>query len=169
LDFILSLGGLVDWVALSFVQKPSDMEEFRQLAGDKIKLMAKLEKPSAIDSLEEVRCCWGFCQRCRAVLWWWVFFVGLGRTGRPCGVVFAGQRGQTSGSSGVIFRAHPVLAVTLRVELCVLQIVALSDGVMVARGDLGVEMNPWDVPVLQKRIVETCKFLGKPVVSVHFL
>jgi pyruvate kinase len=58
LDFILSLGGLVDWVALSFVQKPSDMEEFRRLAGDKIKLMAKLEKPSAIDSLEEVRCCW---------------------------------------------------------------------------------------------------------------
>jgi hypothetical protein len=69
LDFILSLGGLVDWVALSFVQKPSDMEEFRQLAGDKIKLMAKLEKPSAIDSLEEVRCCGGLCQRCRAVLW----------------------------------------------------------------------------------------------------
>jgi pyruvate kinase len=46
--------------------------------------------------------------------------------------------------------------------------VALSDGVMVARGDLGVEMNPWDVPVLQKRIVETCKFLGKPVVRVQF-
>ena len=45
------------------------------------------------------------------------------------------------------------------------QIVALSDGVMVARGDLGVEMNPWDVPVLQKRIVETCKTHGKPVVS----
>lgn len=45
------------------------------------------------------------------------------------------------------------------------QIVALADGVMVARGDLGVEMNPWDVPVLQKRIVETCKTMGKPVVS----
>jgi pyruvate kinase len=45
--------------------------------------------------------------------------------------------------------------------------VELSDGVMVARGDLGVEMNPWDVPVLQKRIVETCKLLGKPVVSGH--
>ncbi len=36
--------------------------------------------------------------------------------------------------------------------------------VMVARGDLGVEMAPWDVPVLQKRIVETCKLLGRPVV-----
>lgn len=35
---------------------------------------------------------------------------------------------------------------------------------MVARGDLGVEMNHWDVPVIQKRIVETCKLLGKPVV-----
>jgi pyruvate kinase len=44
------------------------------------------------------------------------------------------------------------------------QIVDLADGIMVARGDLGVEMNPWDVPVIQKRIVETCKILGKPVV-----
>ena len=40
----------------------------------------------------------------------------------------------------------------------------LSDGIMVARGDLGVEMNPWDVPVIQKRIIESCKLLGKPVV-----
>jgi len=39
---------------------------------------------------------------------------------------------------------------------------------MVARGDLGVEMNPWDVPVLQKRIVETCKTMGKPVVRAQF-
>jgi pyruvate kinase len=44
------------------------------------------------------------------------------------------------------------------------EIVDLADGIMVARGDLGVEMNPWDVPVIQKRIVETCKILGKPVV-----
>jgi Pyruvate kinase, barrel domain len=40
------------------------------------------------------------------------------------------------------------------------QIVDLADGIMVARGDLGVEMNPWDVPVIQKRIVDTCKMLG---------
>ena len=66
------------------------------LAGNKVKIMAKLEKPSAINYLDEI--------------------------------------------------------------------VDLSDGIMVARGDLGVEMNPWDVPVIQKRIVETCKFLGKPVV-----
>lgn len=94
LEFILTLD--VDWVALSFVQRPEDMVEFRQLAGKKVKLMAKLEKPSAIDFLDEI--------------------------------------------------------------------VDLSDGIMVARGDLGVEMNPWDVPVIQKRIVETCKVLGKPVV-----
>lgn len=54
LAFILSLDGQVDWVALSFVQQPSDMVEFRRLAGDKVKLMAKLEKPSAIDYLTEV-------------------------------------------------------------------------------------------------------------------
>jgi len=44
------------------------------------------------------------------------------------------------------------------------EIVNLADGIMVARGDLGVEMNPWDVPVIQKRIVETCKIIGRPVV-----
>jgi len=43
-------------------------------------------------------------------------------------------------------------------------IVKLADGIMVARGDLGVEMNPWDVPVIQKRIVESCKRNSKPVV-----
>ena len=52
LAFILTLE--VDWIALSFVQTPSDMIEFRSLAGNKVKLMAKLEKPSAIDYLDEV-------------------------------------------------------------------------------------------------------------------
>lgn len=94
LTFALTLS--IDWVALSFVQKPEDIVELRNLAGPKIKLMAKLEKPSSIDYLDEI--------------------------------------------------------------------VSLADGIMVARGDLGVEMNPWDVPVIQKRIVETCKILGKPVV-----
>lgn len=42
-------------MALSFVQTPQDMVEFRQLAGDAVRLMAKLEKPSAIDFLDEVR------------------------------------------------------------------------------------------------------------------
>lgn len=44
------------------------------------------------------------------------------------------------------------------------EIVELSDGIMVARGDLGVELNPEDVPPLQKRIVETSRRHGKPVV-----
>jgi pyruvate kinase len=44
------------------------------------------------------------------------------------------------------------------------EIVNLSDAVMVARGDLGVELPPEDVPALQKRIVFTCRAAGKPVV-----
>ena len=94
LAFGLELG--VDWVALSFVQRPQDIEEARALVGDRAWLMAKLEKPSAIDHLEAI------------------------------------------------------------VQLC--------DGIMVARGDLGVEMPPEQVPELQRRIVRTCRRLGKPVV-----
>ena len=44
------------------------------------------------------------------------------------------------------------------------EIVELSDAVMVARGDLGVELPPQDVPPAQKRIVEQARRLGKPVV-----
>ena len=94
LDFVLTLE--IDWVALSFVQTPDDIREIQAIVGDQVHIMAKLEKPSAIDYLEEI--------------------------------------------------------------------VELSDGIMVARGDLGVEMNPWDVPVIQKRIVETCKKFGRPCV-----
>ncbi len=43
-------------------------------------------------------------------------------------------------------------------------IVHLSDAIMVARGDLGVEMNPEDVPVTQKQIITVCRQMGKPVV-----
>lgn len=43
-------------------------------------------------------------------------------------------------------------------------ILNVTDGVMVARGDLGVELPPYAVPPLQKRIVETARRLGKPVV-----
>jgi pyruvate kinase len=94
LAFALDLG--IDWIALSFVQRPEDVEEARALIGDRARILSKLEKPSAIDRLDEI--------------------------------------------------------------------VALSDAVMVARGDLGVELPPEDVPGLQKRIIRSCRAAGKPVV-----
>ncbi len=94
LDFALELG--VDWIALSFVQRPDDMAEAKKLVQGRAGVCAKLEKPSAIERLEEI--------------------------------------------------------------------VELADAVMVARGDLGVEMPPEDVPALQKRIVRTARKLGRPVI-----
>jgi len=94
LAFGLELG--VDWVAMSFVQRPEDMVELRNLVGMKAAIMAKLEKPSAIEHLEAI--------------------------------------------------------------------VQMSDGVMVARGDLGVEMPQEVVPVVQKRILRCARQEGKPVV-----
>ncbi len=94
LAFGLSLG--VDWFALSFVQRPQDIEEARAVIGDRAWIMAKLETAAAIGELEGI--------------------------------------------------------------------VALADGVMVARGDLGVELPPEAVPELQRCIVRTCRRVGKPVV-----
>jgi pyruvate kinase len=94
LAYGLNLG--VDWVALSFVQRPEDVAEGRKLIAGRAAVMTKLEKPTALDHLDEI--------------------------------------------------------------------VELSDAVMVARGDLGVEMPPEDVPVLQKRIIHTCRLAGKPVI-----
>ncbi len=94
LRFGLDLG--VDWVAMSFVQRPEDVAELRKLIGGRAKVLAKLEKPAAIERLEEI--------------------------------------------------------------------IDLSDAVMVARGDLGVEMPPEDVPAIQKRIVAAGRKSGKPVV-----
>jgi pyruvate kinase len=95
-DLAFALEQGVDWIALSFVQRPDDLAEARKLIQGKAALLAKIEKPAAIDRLDEI------------------------------------------------------------VEMC--------DGVMVARGDLGVELPPQDVPPLQKRIVETARRQGKPVV-----
>jgi pyruvate kinase len=94
LEFGLSLG--VDWVALSFVQRPEDVDEARQLIRGRALVMAKLEKPAAVDRLEEI--------------------------------------------------------------------VARCDGLMVARGDLGVEMPPEDVPTLQRTILKACRRAGKPAI-----
>jgi pyruvate kinase len=52
LAFGLELG--VDWVALSFVQRPEDIVEARGLVGDRAWIMAKLEKPAAIDALDGI-------------------------------------------------------------------------------------------------------------------
>ena len=44
------------------------------------------------------------------------------------------------------------------------EIIALSDAIMVARGDLGVEVPPEEVPILQRKIIHECRIAGKPVV-----
>ncbi len=85
-----------DWIALSFVQRPEDLAEARKLMGGYGALMAKIEKPAAVQRLDEL--------------------------------------------------------------------LELADAVMVARGDLGVELPPYAVPPLQKQIVESARRLGKPVV-----
>ena len=95
-DLALALEEGADWIALSFVQRPEDVAEARALIGDRAAIVSKLEKPSAIDRLDEI--------------------------------------------------------------------VALSDAVMVARGDLGVEMPAECVPTIQKRIIRSCRHAGKPVI-----
>jgi pyruvate kinase len=94
LAFGLELG--VDWIALSFVQKPGDMIEARVLIGDRAGLVAKIEKPSALDHIDDI--------------------------------------------------------------------IRLSDAVMVARGDLGVEIPHEEVPGRQKELVRACRLAVKPVI-----
>ena len=94
LDTALALGA--DWIALSFVQRPEDITEARALIQGRAGVLAKLEKPSAIDRLDEV--------------------------------------------------------------------IDAADAIMVARGDLGVEMPAERVPAIQKRIVSLCRKKGKPVI-----
>ena len=94
LDAALAQG--VDWIALSFVQRPEDVLEVKAIAAGRSLVMAKIEKPQAIARLDEI--------------------------------------------------------------------FAVSDAVMVARGDLGVELPVEKVPGLQKRITRLARRLGKPVV-----
>jgi pyruvate kinase len=94
LAFALRLG--VDWIALSFVQHPQDMAELRRLVDGRAAVMAKIEKPSALDHLDEI--------------------------------------------------------------------LDLSDGLMVARGDLGVELAPEEVPIVQRNLIRAARLRGTPVV-----
>jgi pyruvate kinase len=95
-DLTAALDAGVDWIALSFVQRPEDISEARALIGTRASILAKLEKPAAVKNL--------------------------------------------------------------------LPILELADAVMVARGDLGVEMPPEDVPRIQKMIVREARRAGKPVI-----
>ncbi|MGB3553089.1 MAG: pyruvate kinase [Jannaschia sp.] len=94
LEFVCELG--VDWLALSFVQRPEDVEEARALAGDRAAILSKIEKPAAVTAFKEI--------------------------------------------------------------------LAVSDGIMVARGDLGVELPVQAVPPIQKRLIRKCRAAAKPVI-----
>ena len=52
LEFVCELG--VDWLAMSFVQRPEDMHEARALANDRAAVLAKIEKPSAVERFDEI-------------------------------------------------------------------------------------------------------------------
>src|SRR5207253_11434004 len=64
-----------------------------------------------------------------------------------------------AGRAGVIVKLEKPSAI-----LSLPEIIELADGLMVARGDLGVEMPPEDVPSVQKEIVHACRLAGKPVI-----
>lgn len=94
LEFICNLG--VDWLALSFVQRASDVTEARDLANGRAAILSKIEKPAAVESFADI--------------------------------------------------------------------LNVSDGIMIARGDLGVEMPVHAVPPIQKRLIRACRGAGKPVI-----
>ena len=95
-DLTFILENEIDWIALSFVQKVDDVKYVKKIIKNKKPLISKIEKPSALNDLD--------------------------------------------------------------------QIIELSDGIMVARGDLGVELPPSNVPGVQKNIIMACRVLGKPVI-----
>ena len=94
LEFACELG--VDWLALSFVQRPEDVTEARALARGRAALMAKIEKPAAVKAYDAI--------------------------------------------------------------------LQVSDGIMVARGDLGVELPVYTVPPIQKRLIRGARAAAKPVI-----
>ncbi len=94
LEFVCALG--VDWLALSFVQRAKDVFEAKGLADGRAAIVAKIEKPAAVDNIDEI--------------------------------------------------------------------LDAADGIMVARGDLGVELPVSAVPPIQKRLVRKCRNAAKPVI-----
>jgi pyruvate kinase len=86
----------VDWFALSFVQKPEDVQLAKSLIKSKAGIISKIEKPHALEHIDKI--------------------------------------------------------------------IELSDVVMVARGDLGVEIEPEKVPVIQRKLISACRRVGKPVI-----
>ena len=94
LDFACELG--IDWIAMSFVQRPEDVAEGRKLVRGRAGIMAKMEKPAALNDLDAI--------------------------------------------------------------------INLADSIMVARGDLGVELPLEAVPGWQKRLIKAARRAGKPVV-----
>jgi pyruvate kinase len=86
----------IDWIALSFIQRPEDISEAKKLTRGRALIMAKIEKPQAVNRLEEI--------------------------------------------------------------------IELADALMVARGDLGVEMPLEKVPGVQKMMTRLGRTTGKPVV-----
>ena len=94
LEFACELG--VDWLALSFVQRPEDVTEAKELANGRAAILSKIEKPAAVRVFDDI--------------------------------------------------------------------LAVSDGIMVARGDLGVELPVHSVPPIQKRLVRHCRTAAKPVI-----
>ena len=95
-DLALGLELGADWVGASFIQRPQDLLALREAIAGRAGLVTKLEKPAALDRLEEI--------------------------------------------------------------------VDLSDAIMIARGDLGVELPPEDVPTVSRRILRACRNAGKPVI-----
>ncbi|MBC58280.1 MAG: pyruvate kinase [Confluentimicrobium sp.] len=94
LEFVCELG--VDWIALSFVQRPEDVLEARTLVRGRAAILSKIEKPAAVTAFAEI--------------------------------------------------------------------LEVSDGIMVARGDLGVELPVQNVSPIQKRLVRACRAAAKPVI-----
>ena len=95
IDFLLEEG--VDWIAISFVSKASQIQELRDLIGDRpIKITSKIERRAALANIEEI--------------------------------------------------------------------IEASDAIMIARGDLGIEIPMEDVPIVQKETIAACHRQHKPVI-----